>query len=197
MFITHAPHAFGGSGHYPWKKPRSLRIKRWPLVVSLQRRDRCPRRGFHEWTFSRFSLARAMISTRFGGNELLLSVGRRVGNVTERDVWRDFKFELAIQVRKFWSRSIAGRTRGEIRWYLPSPHLPLRYRSRTHRGSFLLANVGVAMYKFQSSSGKWDDTFVIRICRFFFWNLIVLKENCWQQIYTMNFRRSFRINRLK
>lgn len=40
------------------------------------------------------ALARAMISARFGGNELLLSVGRRVGNVTERDAWRDFKFEL-------------------------------------------------------------------------------------------------------
>ncbi|EFN63019.1 hypothetical protein EAG_00723 [Camponotus floridanus] len=79
------------------KKPCCLRIKRWPLVVSLQRRDRCPR-SFHESTFSRFSLARAMISTRFGGNELLLSAGRRVGNVTERDVWRDFKFELAIQI---------------------------------------------------------------------------------------------------
>lgn len=47
-FITHAPRAFGGSGHYPREIPRSLHIKRRPSVVSLQRRDRCPRRGFHE-----------------------------------------------------------------------------------------------------------------------------------------------------
>lgn len=170
MFITHAPRAFGDSGHYPRKIPRSFRIKRWPLVVSLQRRDRCPRRGFHEWTFSRFSLARSrtMISARFGGNELLLSAGRRVGNVTERDVWRDFKFELAI---RRYGNSGRDRSRGELGakfdGTFPPLFSPLRYRSRTHRGSFLLANVGVAMYKFQSSSGKWDDTFVIRIYFFF------------------------------
>lgn len=83
--------------------------------------DRCPLVSTNEHlaSFPLRALARAMISALFGGNELLLSVSRRVGNATERcDAWQNFKFDR-YKPRKFWSRSIAGQTRAEIRCYLP------------------------------------------------------------------------------
>lgn len=68
-----------------------------PLVISLQRAiDALVVVSTNERLagFPAHYLARATISARFGANELLLSAIRRVGNVTECDAWRDFKFEL-------------------------------------------------------------------------------------------------------
>lgn len=67
-------------------RPREKSDLAQPSAVSASTsRDRCPRHGFHE--LAGFP-ARAMISARFGGNELLLS-GGRVGNAGERDApWR-------------------------------------------------------------------------------------------------------------
>jgi len=77
----------------------------------------------------------------------------------------------------------------------PSP----RYRFWIHRGSFLRASVGVAIYKFQFNPSKWDDTVVTRSYHFF--KCIIRNASkshwLWEQIYKMHFWLSFQINRLK
>jgi len=143
---------FGVSARRPARSVTRLRIERQPLAVSASiRRDRCPRRrGFREWAFSRFSSPRSqrpMISARFGGSELLLSVGGRVGNAGEHDATRREISSLEIRA-VFADRS----RRNELRRAkfegsllplpplspLPSPvsHEPTQYRSRRmHRAS--------------------------------------------------------------
>lgn len=65
---------------------RSIPIERRPSTVSLHIAidTLVVSTNEHLASFPARALTRAMISTLFGGNELLLSASRRVGNAAER-----------------------------------------------------------------------------------------------------------------
>lgn len=90
--------------------------------------------------FSAGTWARAMISTHFGGNALLLSAVRRVGNAAECDVWRDISTEFGRQTSstKFWTSDRSAKANSDWNFKIPLS----RYRSWIYR---CYVSVGVAM----------------------------------------------------